>query len=97
MLKQIFIVLILYCISWWVLYSIYFKFGNKNTHKNYSKDGVYGFIISLIYFIIFTFLYMCVSNLKLGSFTISNLTGLSRNDSSTPNNSMSSDYPTSND
>lgn len=91
MLKQIFIVLILYCISWWVLYSIYFKFGNKNTHKNYSKDGLYGFIISLIYFIIFTFLYVCVSNFKLGSFSISNLTGISKNGNPVP------DYPMSND
>lgn len=91
MLKQLFIVLILYCISWWVIYSIYFKFGNKNTHKNYSKDGLYGFIISLIYFIIFTFLYVCVSNFKLGSFSISNLTGISKNEN------PASDYPMSND
>lgn len=91
MLKEIFIVLILYCISWWVLYTIYFKFGNKNTNKDYGKDGLYGFIISLIYFIIFTFLYVCVSNFNLNVFSISKLTGVSKNEIISPDYSISND------
>lgn len=97
MLKQIFIVLILYCVSWWVIYSVYFKFGNKNTNKNYSKDGLYGFIISLLYFIIFTFLYVCVSNFKIGYFSISNLTGISGSTSTASDNPLSGDLTSSND
>ena len=76
MLKLLFIVLLLYCVSWWILYSVYYKFGNNNTDKNYSKDGLYGFIISIIYFVIFSFLCICVSNFKLGFFTASKLMGI---------------------
>ena len=83
MLKQIFIVLILYCISWWVLYSIYYKFANNNSNKDYTKDGLYGYIISFIYFSIFGFFCICVSNFKLSYFSMSKLTGISKSNSET--------------
>lgn len=76
MLKQIFIVLVLYCIAWWIMYSIYFKFANKNENKDYTKDGLYGFVASIIYFFIFTVIYVGVSNFNLSIFSISNLTGV---------------------
>lgn len=76
MLKLLFIVLLLYCVSWWILYSVYYKFVNNNSNKNYTKDGLYGFIVSIIYFGIFSFLCICVSNFKLGFFTASKLIGI---------------------
>ncbi len=76
MLKLLLIVLLLYCVSWWVIYSVYYKFGNDNQNKNYTKDGLYGFIVSIIYFFIFSFLCICVSNFKLGFFTGSKLMGI---------------------
>lgn len=74
MLKQIFFVLILYIISWWIIYSLYYKYGNKDEDKDYTKDGLYGFIVSLIYFALFTLLYICVSNFSSGN--IFNLKGM---------------------
>ena len=76
MLKLLFIVLLLYCASWWTLYSIYYKFGNNNPNKNYTKDGLQGFIVSMIYFGIFSFFCICVSNFKFGFFTASKLMGI---------------------
>ena len=63
MIKQIFLAFLLYSVIWWVLFTIHFDYINKNENKNYKRDGINGYAISLLYFLLFTVIYVIIQTL----------------------------------
>lgn len=63
MIKKIILGFLLYTIIWVILFTVYFKFTDTNKNRDYKKEGIYSYVTSFIYFVIFCFIFIIIENI----------------------------------
>ncbi len=63
MFKKLIFGFLLYTIIWWILFTVYFNLTDTNKNRDYKKEGLYSYITSFIYFIIFCLVFFIVDNI----------------------------------